>query len=356
MLAADLDRLLAHRAYPSISLLLDLDPARGPWAERLAALQREAADRLGREAAVDLADETLAALGATAAGVTPTRWARSVAVYAGPGTTAALSLPVRVRDRVVIDETFATRDVVHALNRSPGWWLVALDLARPRLWRGLGVDVAPVPLDLDDDADGDDRDGRDGRDARSADRREVRRRRRLDEVVGAVRSAMGTSDWPLVAVGPTPTVSQFASLVGHRSVAAVRGPTRVPVSELVTRAEPELRRLEEQRCAEALEQLGRHLASGRCAAGIDAAWVAAERTGGATLIVETGVEYPARLTADGLLVPVDDRDAPGVIDDAVDELIEAVLARGGTAQLVPDGSLDDLGRVALLTRHPVVTA
>ena len=29
------------------------------------------------------------------------------------------------------------------------------------------------------------------------------------------------------------------------------------------------------------------------------------------------------------------------------------LARGGTAQLVPDGTLDDLGRVALLTRHQI---
>lgn len=65
-----------------------------------------------------------------------------------------------------------------------------------------------------------------------------------------------------------------------------------------------------------------------------------------------GHEFAGR-TEDGRLVAVDDRDAPGVVDDAVDELIEAVLARGGTAQLVPDGTLDDLGRVALLTRHQI---
>lgn len=352
MLAADLDRLLVHRGYPSVSLLVDLDPRLGPWADRLAALERDAAERLRREPLGDLAEATLAALRATVRAVEPTRWAKAVAVYAGAGTDVSLSLPVRVRDRVVIDETFATRDLVHAVNRSPGWWLLAVDLARPRLWRGLGPDTAPVALALEDHADTD----ADGNDPRAADRREIRRRRRLDDVVGAVTAALGSSPWPLVAIGPSPTVTQLASIVAHDPVVAVRGPTRVPVSELVGRAEPELRRLEERRCAEALEQLGRHLASGRCAAGIDAAWTQAERTGGATLIVETGIEYPARLTADGRLVAAEDRDAPGVIDDAVDELIEAVLARGGTAQLVPDGTLDDVGRVALLTRHPVVTA
>lgn len=349
MLEADLDRLLARHGYPSVSLLLDLDPDRGPWPERLDALWREAGSRLAREALGDVAESTMAALRAEADAVAPTRWAKSVAVYAGADTAVSLSLPVRVRDRVVIDETFATRDVVHALNRSPGWWLVAVDLDRPRLWRGLGVDVTPVPLPLDDGDLG----PPDSGDPRSADRREVRRRRRLDEIAGAVGPAVGSSAGPLVAVGPSPTVSRFAATVTHRHVAAVRGPTRVPVSELVRRAEPELRRLEEQRCADALELLGRHLAAGRCATGIDAAWIQAERSGGAMLLVETGIEYPARLTPDGVLVPVEDRDEPGVIDDAVDELIEAVLARGGTAQLVPDGALDDVGRVALLTRHPV---
>src|SRR5690606_10534933 len=125
---------------------------------------------------------------------------------------------------------------------------------------GLGVDVAPVPLALDDGDLGQ----ADAGDPRGADRREVRRRRRLDEIAGAVGTALGTSTGPLVAVAPSPTVSQFAATVAHRPVAAVRGPTRVPVSELVDRAGPELRRLDEQRCADALELLGRHLAAGRC--------------------------------------------------------------------------------------------
>ena len=40
--------------------------------------------------------------------------------------------------------------------------------------------------------------------------------------------------------------------------------------------------------------------------------------------------------------------APGVIDDGVDEIIEAVLGRHGRAELVPDGTLRDHQRIAFI--------
>jgi hypothetical protein len=42
---------------------------------------------------------------------------------------------------------------------------------------------------------------------------------------------------------------------------------------------------------------------------------------------------------------------PGVLDDAVDELIELVLARGGWVALLTDSTLPAATRVAL-TLHP----
>ena len=46
----------------------------------------------------------------------------------------------------------------------------------------------------------------------------------------------------------------------------------------------------------------------------------------------------------------DDPEAPGVIDDAVDELLEAVLVRGGDVVAVPDGALAHHGRLVLAVR------
>lgn len=69
------------------------------------------------------------------------------------------------------------------------------------------------------------------------------------------------------------------------------------------------------------------------------------------LAVEEGYFYPARVDGSGkLLSPADDVEHLDVIDDAVDELIETVLRRGGWVALVEDGALADHDRVALTLR------
>jgi hypothetical protein len=50
------------------------------------------------------------------------------------------------------------------------------------------------------------------------------------------------------------------------------------------------------------------------------------------------------------LTPADDREGADVIDDAVDELVELVLLRGGWIAFAAEGSLDDREGVALVSR------
>ena len=70
------------------------------------------------------------------------------------------------------------------------------------------------------------------------------------------------------------------------------------------------------------------------------------------LAVEEGFFYPARLSVDGdYVMPAADVDDPDVLDDAVDEVIETVLQRGGWVALVSDGTLAERGRVPLTLRR-----
>ena len=70
------------------------------------------------------------------------------------------------------------------------------------------------------------------------------------------------------------------------------------------------------------------------------------------LLVEDDFRYPARLNASGLhLRPADDATAPDVIDDAVDELIEFVLAQGGRVTFVDNGTLATHQSIALILRY-----
>lgn len=51
------------------------------------------------------------------------------------------------------------------------------------------------------------------------------------------------------------------------------------------------------------------------------------------------------------MVGADDPSSPGVLDDAIDELAEAVLSRGGRAYFVSDGALGSHRHVAAILRY-----
>ncbi len=86
----------------------------------------------------------------------------------------------------------------------------------------------------------------------------------------------------------------------------------------------------------------------RAVTGLLGCWHAASTGTPELLVVEQHFAMPARMVAGGrYLEPSDDGEHPDVIDDAVDDLIERVLQRGGFVSVVPDGTLRDHGRVAL---------
>ena len=116
--------LQGYRADPSVSLLLTTRP--GPALDpadraRLRALARQARDRLGTQpehGAGDRITDLLDTLDALVENVTgPVD--RAIAVFASPARVARFDLPVEVLDRCVIDPTFATRDLVRSLHRTP---------------------------------------------------------------------------------------------------------------------------------------------------------------------------------------------------------------------------------------------
>ena len=99
----------------------------------------------------------------------------------------------------------------------------------------------------------------------------------------------------------------------------------------------------------AIDSLDRARSAHRYAGGIDEVWALANEGRIATLVVEDGDTIAGRII-DGRLEPSDEREAPDVIDDVVDDTIEAVLRSQGTVVMVADGELVDLDRIAAVLR------
>ncbi len=337
--------LQSMQAYPSLSILVNATPGPRPEPEtirRLRRLRDGVAERLDREnffsttslmAKVDdLIDQAcLAPCG------------QAIALYASEAHEQLVVLSVEVTERAVVDPTFATRDLVRALHRTPRQVVLVLAVGEARLFEGVGSRLNPAPG------------SKFPRSATAASRAgSTNNEAFLVDVDTALGSYLRIHPAPLVVVGAEPTLSTFCGLsknLGRLAGKVVGNHVHVRLDVLSGRIAPRIEDYLRSRQEEALELLGTRTGQGRARIGIDAAWFAAQRERPEMLAVETDFFYPARVSADGdYLDPAQDVEDPEVTDDCVDEIIERVLDRGGWVALVDPGSIPTGGRIALTSK------
>jgi hypothetical protein len=348
------------QGYPAVSLLMSTTPAARMLREdaaRLAALARQAEARLESEAMPGARGTVLAPMAELVSAVERGPATAAVGVFVSAAISTVVHLPVPVQDRVVIDPTFATRDLVRALHRTPRHVVLALSLNEARLFDGLGQDLRPAPArSFPRKASGTASAPGPGRTRQVGDGRQrnvqpQQRRTFFQEVDQALGAYLKLHPAPLVLVGTERVLTEFRQLSGNltRLAGCVHGGLlTAPTPALVARIRPVLNDYLHSRQQEALDLLDRRTGAKRSVSGIESAWLAARAERPEMLAVEEGYFYPARLDAAGdLLAPARDVEHPEVIDDAVDELIETVLRRGGWVALVEDGLLAGHDRVAL---------
>ena len=344
--------LQSVRAYPCVTLLLNTLPAptmTSTDAARLRGLLETASQRLRSERA-DGTDELLASLERLVAEAASAPTSDALAVFVSRRTALAVPLTVEVRERVVVDPTFATRDLVRTLHRTPRHVVLALSSRDARLFDGSGGDLRPARSTAFPMLDPADRDADSGRTGRGTGESTAF----LRSVDRALGTYLQLHPAPLVLAGPSRVLAAFTGLSRNLGRLAGQIPANVvqqPLPELAARTRPVLERYLHSRQAEALELLDRRTSAHRSVSGMAGAWLAARTERPEMLAVEQGLFFPARLSGDGdLLLPATDVEHPDVLDDAVDELIELVLDRGGWVALVDDGALAAHDGVALTVR------
>ncbi len=261
-------------------------------------------------------------------------------------------------DRVVVDETFATRDLVFALNRTPRYWVLALSEQSTSLFIGTldsleEVRTKEFPLTHGGPGGGSKLPGGEGINISAY--RDDHHRQFFRKADAALKPLMAAEPLPLVLVGIDRYFSFFNEVSDHKDavITTLSGNhDKTSAHDLGKLVYPLVQdALAEQRKT-ALDQLETAIGAQLCASGIESAWQMAQEGRGDFLIVEKGFRYPARIDASGMkLMPTDDLSGIDVMDDAVDELIEAVMSKGGRVMFVEDGTLADQQRLALILRY-----
>jgi hypothetical protein len=357
---SELKRLQGLRDYPSVSLLAPTHrtpPAKNRDRIVVKNLVSEGLERLRGE----FKGREVAALVRNLNGlVERVDWGHTLdglALFASRDVATAVDLPFRVKPRVVVDATFATRDLVFTLNRAVRYRVLVLTEKPTRLFEAttnvLTEDTTkPFPMTHTGPGGASRLPGGQGIN-RSAVRDESHRQffRKVDDALAAIQK---DDRLPIVVVGVDRYLAFYQEIAKDPDaiVGLVEGsydnPNRAALGKLVW---PVFKAGSTLRRTRALVRLKEAVSINRHASGIDQVWRAAYEKRCQTLLVETGFDYPADLSPQGdRLLPYSVR-GPAALDDAVDEVIETVLAEGGEVFFYEPGTLDLHQRIAAVLRY-----
>lgn len=350
-------RLMHMRGYPAVSILCPThrtypDNRRDPI--QLKELVKEARSRLLAEFEPRRVEPLLRRIETLAGAVDHSYNLDGLAIFVSDDVGELYRLPFPVEPRVVVDESFATRDLIFALNRNQRYRVLLIDPSQTRLFEGNGGKLAEVMTDAfplePADAGGRRDDAWWGVNPDSV--HDERRRRFAKEVAEALHPIQEKDPLPLIVVGSEQWISLFrdATRQGDQVIGTVAGSFPVISAQLLARrVEPVFLDWRARERDRLMKELDAAVGANRYASGVDQVWRAVRRGRGTALLVEEGYRRPARLHRGGLVLEwAEDEAAPDVVDDIVDEIIEEVVARGGQVLFYPDGALDRHQRIALI--------
>lgn len=325
------------RCTPSVTLLHSTEPGRVMSPEDVTFLSQMISDAARRLANVVDTPTQIAVvdrLCSMLVEVTDQPTTPAIALFASLDHQAIVRLGRPVRSRVVVDDTFATRDLVADLNRTAVYRVFTISDRKVRSFVGDRARLVEVidsnwPL------------------LRAPDQS-------ASSWTRAVAVAMRpVADDPVATViaGVERTVREVRKVIAFDPIGTVPGNhDRTGWAELHTAVWPIVTDWLRTDRSRALDRLEIARGSHRFAGGIEEIWELAQDGRVELLVVEETHHVPAR-DRGGRLERADDIEAGDVMDDAVDELIEIVLGMGGDAVLVNDGDLTDHDHVAAVLRY-----
>ncbi|MEV5970541.1 chemotaxis protein [Streptomyces sp. NPDC051921] len=355
-----LTKLRRPRPYPALSLVMPThrrepdntqDPVRlrNLIAEAERALQED--PEVSRERRADVLDQ----LRRAEAEIDLVHAEDGLVVFVAPGERHVWSVAREVPERVVLANTFLTRNLVAAQAAEQPYWALAVAADRVSLWDGGSEHAAehtgdgfPLSRSLEDpDAERKERIG----DLPSTFQDEATRQF-LREAHEKLRAVLASEPRPLYVLGSSAALALLTDLgsLGPATLTIEHGGLAAGPATAVRDAVRPVRSAREAAAtatvvAELDAARGRHEYAG----GIDEVWQGVKDGRMRLLAVEEHYRTVVR-DEGGHLRPADASE-PGARDDMVDEIVEQALETGAEVRFVPDDALNGRGRIAGVLRY-----
>ncbi|WP_369269120.1 chemotaxis protein [Streptomyces sp. R11] len=356
-----LSELRRPRPYPAVSVLTPThprEPYRAQDQVRLrnvvaeAKKQLEADPSVTRERRVDVErqlDQALAEIDLTHA-------EDGLVIFAAPGEHQVWSVARTVPERVVLSDTFLTRNLVSAQAAERPFWVLSVSADRITLWHGAldrvteaRVGGFPLTRDIQNfDAERQEQIGDVPSKFRDEDTRHF-----LKEADSALGAVLQHNPGQLYVTGEPAALSLLDEIGGitKSAVHVPHGGLAHGTREAVWQAVRPVIDAENRRGTDAVaRELETALGRKAFAAGVDEVWRSAREGRVRLLAVEENYRVTVRGEDGDHLIPAESGDLDAR-EDIVDEIVEQCLETGAEVRFVPDGTLIDAQGIAGVLRY-----
>lgn len=266
-----------------------------------------------------------------------------------------LRLPIRLHDRIILDNTFATRSIVRALQRSRDYYILVLTRGKARL-----IEASSDKLIKEIESDGFPIEDKEMLSVSKPDSSKAIRVtnltqeffNRVDKHVNNLHKkkplrvivhADDTNYHDYMKEADNPNI-----ILGHVLLKNFDG----KAATIVRSIWPHVENLTLARNRSRIQELEKAVNSGKYLSDLNDIWEAVQKGRGKTIFVEEGYIQPVK-NDHGVLTPISSEEIKDKnhINDIVDDMIEHTLKFGGDVVFLEKGGLKDFNKLALVTRY-----
>lgn len=352
--------LLKKNAHPALSIILPAHPAYPNHK-----LDKEAIKNKVKEAEKLLHDsyyddskvkQLITELHKAVKSIDYSELSQGIGIFAAPGYHKVVHLSFSPEEKLLIDRSFEIRDLLYAVSRTPAYVVVSISANGTRVFEGHEKQISEKRL-KGAPANADKMKG-DGHSkvanfTDSANLKEItldKYLRKIDETItenyaGAEKLVIIAGSQKILAALKEITFNKIAGWIEGNFDHATVDEVKKAAAPLVAAA---IREIENK----ALHNLEEAAGQGRTASGIGEVWRSAGEGRVMELLVEKSYKSSGHWTTDRLTFVADNvYDASSPVADAVDEVIEMVIDKGGKVVFLDNGTLEQHQHIAAILRY-----
>jgi hypothetical protein len=343
---------------PCVSIIIPFDPKmtrKATLCENLTKAYAKVEDELLQNYTGEKATTVLNKLQQAIKTLSYTTHKISIAIFVSPLIEKVYYLDIAVEEKIIIDDSFEIRDLIYCKKQFHKYLLVVLSTKNTKIFLGNGTQFVKILSNTSENAAAYKKDAPEKianfSDANKI--KEVLLDKFLHHTDKSLTLLLQAYKLPLFVMGTAKTIGHFKAIThntSHTIEYIIGNYDEKKMEELQVIMEPYLTDWNKIMQTELLQEIDESISKRKIAIGIQNVWKCAAEKRGRLLVVEKNFFYPAQQgSSPEIIYPYNEiQKTAFYIKDAVDDIIEKVLASGGDVQFVEEGLLTKYDKIVLL--------